>query len=305
MRILIAEYAVAVDKSRSSSILREGKSILSTLVTSFTRCGHEVVYPSAGIKIGAGTPLNCDDESFEYVIEQESGRCDFGLLIAPDHLLAKYTRLLAENTTNLGCTPDTIELCSDKLECTRTLARNGINVPKIYSTGDSGQCVIKPRYGCASENTILSKTPVIETDRICTEYISGDNLSVSMIASNNNSLSLAVNRQMMEIDPNSHEFKYNGCLTPISSSMNQELFNISSTISSIMGCNGYIGIDFIVNEDGVIYVLDINPRPTTSLVGICAVMEEEIGELLLNSIHETLPNKVNFNGQHLLKIEDI
>ena len=57
----------------------------------------------------------------------------------------------------------------------------------------------------------------------------------------------------------------------------------SSTLQTkaveVLGCQGYCGVDVVVADK--VYVVDVNPRITTSLVGIAACMEEEIAESLL------------------------
>ena len=50
-------------------------------------------------------------------------------------------------------------------------------------------------------------------------------------------------------------------------------------VSDVLGCQGYCGVDVVVADK--VYVVDVNPRITTSLVGIAACMEEEIAEMLV------------------------
>ena len=51
----------------------------------------------------------------------------------------------------------------------------------------------------------------------------------------------------------------------------------------MLGCQGYCGIDVVVADK--VYVVDVNPRITTSLVGIAACMHEEIATLLVEASH--------------------
>ena len=63
---------------------------------------------------------------------------------------------------------------------------------------------------------------------------------------------------------------------------------------TVLGCQGYCGVDVVVADK--VYVVDVNPRITTSLVGIAACMEEEIATLLVSASQGNAPGKVHFNG---------
>ena len=62
----------------------------------------------------------------------------------------------------------------------------------------------------------------------------------------------------------------------------------------MLGCQGYCGVDVAVGDK--IYVIDVNPRITTSLVGIAACMEEEIADLLVKASHGDVPETVHLTG---------
>ncbi|MDD5024371.1 MAG: ATP-grasp domain-containing protein, partial [Methanoregula sp.] len=47
------------------------------------------------------------------------------------------------------------------------------------------------------------------------------------------------------------------------------------------GCQGYCGVDVVVADK--VYVVDVNPRITTSIVGIAACMKEEIAQILVDA----------------------
>ena len=64
---------------------------------------------------------------------------------------------------------------------------------------------------------------------------------------------------------------------------------------NVLGCQGYAGIDVVVGDR--VYVVDVNPRPTTSLVGIAAVMEEEIADILVKASHGEAPTEVHLSGR--------
>lgn len=310
MKILIAEFAVGTDIEKS--LIPEGAAMLKTLAESFVRVGHEVYYPTAGTEIGAGTALKSTAENFRHVIEQESKKCDAGMLIAPDEMLPELNRLLEENTVNLGCSPKAAACCADKLICTKILKKAGIRAPHVAEKPAEGKkYVIKPRFGCGAEATYLTTDsyPVAgseNTEFIASEYIEGEHLSVSLIAGKK-PLPLTVNRQFIEFGEKGAEteengnkgflgIKYNGSLTPYQTPRREELYETAISTVKCLNCFGYVGVDIVLSD--LPYVVDVNPRPTASIFGISRVMREEIGELLLMNRFGTLPDSVNIEGEY-------
>ncbi len=308
MKILIAEFAVGTDVEKS--LIPEGAAMLKTLSESFARLGHEVYYPTASTRICTGTALKSTAENFRQVIEKKAGECDAGLLIAPDEMLPELNRLLEENTTNLGCSPESAACCADKLRCTEVLLNAGIGAPGLAAEPEEGrQYVTKPRFGCAAEETYLVREfePVEEV--IASEYIEGMHLSVSLIAGEK-PLPLTVNRQFIEFGTekcvagkteNENEktgsgIKYNGSLTPYETPRKNELVETAVSAASCLNCSGYVGVDIVLADRP--YVVDVNPRPTASLFGISQVMKEEIGDLLLRNKFGGLPDSIHIEGEY-------
>ena len=62
----------------------------------------------------------------------------------------------------------------------------------------------------------------------------------------------------------------------------------------ILGCQGYCGVDVVVSDN--VYVVDVNPRITTSIVGIAACMQEEIADILVSASKGDGPDMVHFRG---------
>jgi len=63
----------------------------------------------------------------------------------------------------------------------------------------------------------------------------------------------------------------------------------------VLGCQGYCGVDIVLADQ--VYVVDVNPRITTSLVGIAACMDEEIANLLVAASKGEGLNEVHFHGR--------
>jgi predicted ATP-grasp superfamily ATP-dependent carboligase len=298
MKILVAEYASAVGMGGTCEI--EGRPMISTLASSFQRCGHDVVYPTSGPKIGAGEPVFIDGhEDFEEFLR--SSKADAGLLIAPDDMQPHFLEILEKNTVNLGCSPDAARLCADKLSCTNVMKENGIPVAEIVGLPD--QCemgchryVIKPRFGCGSEGVHITSSARAPEGYIATRYYEGMHLSASFVVGER-FLPITINRQLIEFHRN--EIRYNGSQVPYRTPRANEIWEAAEKAAKVLGLRGYAGIDFVVGD--LPRAMDVNARPTTSIIGISKVMQEELADLILRARFGGLPDEVDVVGEWMFK----
>jgi predicted ATP-grasp superfamily ATP-dependent carboligase len=291
MKVLIAEYAVATGLPGTYHV--EGRAMLSILARSFERLGHQVVYPTAGTAIGAGRGIvlggGIDDDFEEFLAGTNA---DAGLVIAPDELLPGFLEILEKSTINLGCSSAAARLSADKLACTRRLEEAGVPVVEIADSNDDGPLVLKPRFGCGSERMELVDTlPENLDDRIATKFHEGEALSVSLTASGDRVLPLTVNKQLVSVEAG---FEYQGGIVPYHSDREAEILQAAKMAALALDLSGYAGIDLVVGD--LPRVVDVNPRPTTSIVGIAKVMREELADLILRARFASLPERVAVEG---------
>jgi predicted ATP-grasp superfamily ATP-dependent carboligase len=282
MKVLLAEYATFHDPA----LAHEGKAMLDVLEKSFRCSGYEVVLPGPG--------------DFGAEIARLAPVCDMGLVIAPDHLLSKYTMLIEEHTHNLGCGSLSAALSANKVRTGQILTRHMVPVPPAAVTGKR---VIKPVNGCGSSGVRITDGPG-GAGEFAEQYIEGQHFSVSFVGSRivgeaclyfsgNPPLTLAVNRQFIETGTDG-KIRYLGGETPVHPPREAEIIATAEKAVSVLGCQGYCGVDVVVADK--VYVVDVNPRITTSLVGIAACMEEEIADLLVSASKGTAPDEVHLTG---------
>jgi len=303
MMILIAEYASALCLGGSFEL--EGRAMLATLARSFERAGHEVLYPTSGPTIEAGLPIFIKgDEEFEGVL---NCKADAGLLIAPDGMQPHLLEILEKSTANLGCCPGPARLAADKLLCTKALARAGVPVAEIVERPDPVEkgChryVVKPRTGCGSEGVRITSFARAGPEEIVTRYHEGLHLSASFIVGRGGFfLPLTINRQL--IDFSGEGMSYQGSQVPYKTPRSGEIWAEARKAADALGLSGYAGIDFVLGERP--RAVDVNARPTTSIIGIARVMKEEIGELILRARFGGLPAEVHVEGGHVFRKEDL
>jgi len=159
--------------------------------------------------------------------------------------------------------------------------------------------VIKPEDGVGAEsvhyfekesqilNFFMDFNPRLEKKRnyIIQEFIDGRDLSLSLIGSPYlyvNPLVLSVNSQNINIK--NIESEYLGGYTPLENY--KELINkISIFIKKlkILKFEGYFGIDFIEKNKQSFNFIEINPRLTTSYIGLRKILNFNCAELIFNS----------------------
>jgi predicted ATP-grasp superfamily ATP-dependent carboligase len=282
MKVLLAEYTTAHDPF----LAPEGAAMLAVLKQSFERCGYEVMVPGNG---DFGEEIACIAPS-----------CDMGLVIAPDPLLARYTEILERHTHNLGCGFMTAALCANKVQTGKILRLHNIPVPPESATGKR---VIKPVKGCGAQGVRISDSPP-GPGEFSQQFIDGGHFSVSCVASRvigdaclyfsgKPPLVLAVNRQYIETGSDGAIF-YRGGETPVHPEREAEIIQVVKNVVEVLGCQGYCGVDVVVADKT--YVVDVNPRITTSLVGIAACMKEEIADILVAASKGGGPDQVHLTG---------
>jgi predicted ATP-grasp superfamily ATP-dependent carboligase len=283
MKVLLAEYTVAHDPA----LAPEGAAMLSVLQKSFERCGSEVVSPGSG--------------DFGVEIARLAPSCDYGLVIAPDHLLARYTMLIEQYTSNIGCGSTSAAVCANKQKTAKILRSHGIPVPDEPGTGKR---VVKPVSGCGAAGVRLTDAPP-QSGEFSQQYIGGEHLSASMVCnrivgeaclnfSGEPPVVLAINRQFITIDDGGR-FRYEGGEAPVDHLRSAEIRKVATDAVNVLGCQGYCGVDIVLADKA--YVVDVNPRITTSLIGIAACMKEEIADIIVAASHGRAPNDLHLTGK--------
>lgn len=284
MKAFLAEYA---SLAGDPAVAPEGAAMRDVLKASFEACGYEVVLPAS--------------PDLEAEIARLAPGCDAGLVIAPDHLLARFTRTLEAVCHNVGCGAMNVAVAANKQRSAAILASHGVAVP---TEAGSGRRVVKPVRGCGAQGVRLTDGPAGEGE-FGQEYVDGEHLSVSVVGSRvigdacefwsgDPPLVLALNRQVIEVDDDGR-FHYRGGETPIEHPRRDECVAVAQKAVEVLGCQGYAGVDIVLADRP--YVVDVNPRVTTSVVGIAAVMEEEIADLLVRASRGVGPAEVHLSGR--------
>lgn len=242
--------------------------------------------------------------------------CDAAFIIAPETggQLADLVDLVNIcNVLHLGSNLNAIKVTSSKYQTSQQLAKAGLNVVPTYylnelvnkdSEGESQQWVIKLDDGAGCDGAIVFRN-LVDVEQYLTHqvgipviqpYISGIPASISMLCKNGKAWVLGCNLQKVELVDN--QFVYRGSVVNGLSVNYTRFTNVAAQIAQAMpDLAGYVGVDVIVNEDDIT-ILEINPRLTTSFVGLHQSLSINPSKLILDLFFEpqfTMPELYELN----------
>jgi predicted ATP-grasp superfamily ATP-dependent carboligase len=186
----------------------------------------------------------------------------------------------------LGNQPHLIERIRDKKKFFQELKRLGIPHPETTmaenleearkKAKDVGYPVlVKPSKGFGGVGIRKAQGPkelkqafqhvsLIDEKVLIQEYISGISASVSLISSNNETITLTLNEQLLGVNELGQEepFGYCGNVVPLvtTRSVMNKCKNTAEKITSHFGLVGSNGIDSVISKEGIPYVVEVNPR---------------------------------------------
>lgn len=287
MDILVAEYASVM----LPDLAKEGRAMLHTLQAGFHRAGHVVHVPHLRVD-------NAD--AFFSQVKHLARSCDAGIIIAPDNVLYDFAALLEQHTTNLGCPAEAVRRAADKLCASRTFSKGSITVPEINPA--TGPYVLKPRYGCGAEGIRIVETfdaSSVDENTLVSKFVTGDHISVSLIVGRT-TLPLSINKQHLRIDGAIH---YLGNTTPYAVPGANNVITQAVRAAQLLGCEGYVGVDIVLQPDGVVNVVDVNPRPTTAIVSVDKVIGNVADLIFKARSGQELPTHLKPHGTHTFRTD--
>ncbi len=209
---------------------------------------------------------------------------DFTVLVAPETtgILARLTReFRAAGASVLGSSPEAIDLTGNKDRFARWLSEHGFSTPPsrtvIPASGLPADtqypAVLKPIDGAGSIDTYyLSDARSLSAEArglpvaLLQPFVPGVPMSASFLVDRlRRAWPIGVGTQHVKVDHG--RFAYRGGRLPVSCPSAERPLRL--LVESIPGLRGFVGVDFIWDAGrDLATVLEINPRPTTSCVGL-------------------------------------
>jgi hypothetical protein len=210
---------------------------------------------------------------------------------------------------------------ADKLATARCLDAAGVRTPRTeavrFETA-SGRLraralpfVVKPRDGCGSRGVVVVRhrrhiggairavrRATRRADFLVQDHVAGESVSVSVIASNG-CLTLGLNRQRIRAG----RFpSYEGGETSFPHRLAPQAIRaaraaIGAVAAACPGVRGYAGVDLVLGDGGAT-VLEINPRLTTSYVGLRRSFDANLAGLIVAAaLGRPLPARLAASGR--------
>jgi predicted ATP-grasp superfamily ATP-dependent carboligase len=316
------------------SVLSEGFAMLRTVVSDFKAAGHEatVLLEERLSKLNPPLDADCTVPIFYasepkrflsniakindaiYVIAPETEQTLQSLVMAAEetgkisincesNAIAKAAdkAVLYENLQKLGVTPKTVILNVDDDSAE---AKHAIKKELGYSV------VVKPADGvsCGGLSIVKQDAQIEEAVAkiraessskrfIAQEYVNGEAASVSLLSTGKKAVALSLNKQNVNLAEPDGTSSYEGGVVPFDHPLKQGAFAVAEkVVESISGLRGYVGVDLVLGQDKP-FVVDVNPRLTTSYVGLRKVAGFNVAEGLVNAVlNGKLPNKLGNDG---------
>jgi predicted ATP-grasp superfamily ATP-dependent carboligase len=243
------------------------------------------------------------DVEAAWIVAPESGGCLESLAVAT---LAGGKRLL-------GTSAAAIRLAASKLRTASRLRDAGLPVvPTLEMPGPSlppeaagwrFPLVVKPDDGVGCEGVGLAGAELEPAWRrarrhsasvVVQPYLEGVAASVSvLVAAGGRAFPLALQGQDVNVGP---EFSYRGGEVPLGSLEADRARDAArAACAAVGGLAGLVGVDLVLTPAGPV-VLEINPRLTTSYVGLRRITRENLATLALRALEGDLPERVVWEG---------
>lgn len=241
-------------------------------------------------------PVSADASLWSQWITAAKG-CDLAMVVAPetDGVLAQSVAMLqAAGIGMLNGFGDFLRCASNKLETARTFSVAGVPHPPTW-TFDSipadnlpaaKRWVVKLRDGCGTENVTVYSTlqqaidNAFNTPNLIQPWIEGRAVSVAAIVGANDITVLPAVGQNISAE----DISYKGGFGPLEESDQRRAASLARAAIKALPrtVRGFVGLDLILgNNPYDDCVIEINPRVTTSYVGLRKIVEGNLAARIL------------------------
>ncbi len=233
---------------------------------------------------------------------------DYTWVIAPESggvLESVVAQLSEENIVTINCDAESIRITGDKIKCAMQLLDAQIKTAANFSIEEVQQyqqtVVIKRRFGVGCEGLKICDSGALALECIddfnqwvAQPYISGEHLSLCLLCYAGKAKILTCNKQIFsgEQEPKLKACQVNAVL------INEQMETLAKDIAKAFpGLTVYVGVDLIKSSCDYV-VIDVNPRLTSSYVGLSDVLIDNPAELCMRTIiDEKLPENIMRNNK--------
>lgn len=306
--------------------------MLRSIVGNLKTAGHEVtVILDEGLsRLNPPLEADCVMPIFSFKEAQQAilkACCDIdaACVIAPEtggtlHSLVEFIE--QNGVPLLNSRSSAIKAVSDKTSLYETLKANKLKTPKTVRVNVAQYVkeailakfdlpvVFKPvdGVGCTGISIVHDASQVEDAiEKIAAElasetfmvqeYVEGEAVSVSLLCTGSKTLPVSLNKQNVTLSTPEAASCYVGGAVPFEHEMKQKAFKTAEKVAaSFPGLKGYVGVDLILSKTGPV-VVDVNPRLTTSFIGLSRVAGFNFGDAIAQAaLKNSLPAQASLSG---------
>jgi predicted ATP-grasp superfamily ATP-dependent carboligase len=274
-----------------ASILREGAAMIGALAGDLVRIANCRVSALRDPRVLQLSLPGCavfdviSRKSHREEFERLAAEADATILIAPelDDILLKAAQLATASGARLmSPSVDFIRIAADKQRTCEILAAAGVPVPsgrrlepdEPLPSDFEYPAVVKPVIGAGSQDTFMVSgpydgTPAYAWPRRLEIYVPGLAVSVAMLCGPGGRISLEPCKQRISEDG---RLRYLGGEMPLAAGLAERARSLGErALAAMPMAIGYVGVDLVLGREpdgSQDAVIEINPRMTTSYVGL-------------------------------------
>jgi predicted ATP-grasp superfamily ATP-dependent carboligase len=318
MHVLIFEHVSGggeAGQPLGEALLAQGQAMRQALTADFRAAGCTVTTTcDARLQASAEPNLHLtwigptDDPAA--VVQAQLQQVDAALMVAPETggLLQQWTKRVEQSgALNLGSHGDAVAQCSDKLELAERFMEDGVPTPTTQAVPESLEApmIAKPADGAGCEDTFfieseahLARLPARD-QLLYQPWVAGEAVSASLIVHASGMTPLCAARQRIAF--HNGRLHYEGGALPLPQAEHGRAMALAvQAARSVPGLRGFVGVDLVLGQTPEAdRVIEINPRPTVSYIGLCALSAKPIASLLMdhNAPPSWHPRQIAFNAR--------
>jgi hypothetical protein len=309
--------------------------MLQTVTSDFQAAGHCVTVLLDSRLAMLNPPIKADyvvqvssSQEIEASLYNGSKCTEAVFVIAPESnqvLQSIVERVKNSSLLSLNCSANSIAKVANKANLYANAKLLGLHVPETLSLNDFNDIkqvkaaiqqklrfpvLFKPINGTSCEGLSIVRTssqiaPAIAKLKrnskndcfIVQEFIDGIAASVSLISAGHQALPVSLNKQDVTLCAPDSNSSYNGGQVPLDSDIKEVAFSASRQLVESFGdLRGYVGVDLVLTKDKA-FLVDVNPRLTTSYIGMRKVAYFNPAEAIFNvALKNKLPKKIHTSG---------
>ncbi len=297
--ILIYEYITGggiINEDLTHDLLYEAELILESLINDFSKIKtidfKYLLDYRLKDRYGSSNSIIVKESDYNFTPDIYKN-FNYVLPILPEshNILYHYSRFLEKNRIKkILSSSEIIKVMSDKKLfsnfCKKAKIKHPLLISDISKIKKNKLYVIKDRFGVGcSRIQIISGKDLKHFDSkkyIIQEYIKGKSFSASIFCSSGNFIILSFNEHQIKKNKNNY-IKINKIIVNRNISNHPKICGLLNKLkNNVSSLSGYIGIDFIITDDDI-YIIELNPRITTSFTKLNSTLGINLAGLINNS----------------------